>query len=140
VNNKDRLFLNLLSTYGDTYLPRIWARVDEIVKFLFSMKSWLEKLNLKEPSYIKPPVDIREIEGKAYGVIEAARGSLIHFLETKEGKIKEYSIITPSAWNLGTRCKKYHSPAEKAIIGLDNHLFAEMVLRSFDVCSVCTTH
>ncbi len=140
VNNKDKLFLNLLSTYGDTYFSRIWARVDEIVKFLFFMKRWLEELDIKEPSYIRPPVDIREIEGKSYGVIEAARGSLIHFIETKEGKIKEYSIITPSAWNLGTRCKKYHSPAEKAIIGLDNPLFAEMVLRSFDVCSVCTTH
>ncbi len=140
VNNKDRLFLNLLSTYGDTYFSRIWARVDEIVKFLFSMKRWLEELDIKEPSYIKPPIDIREVEGKSYGVVEAARGSLIHFLETEEGKIKDYSIITPSAWNLGTRCKKYHSPAEKAIIGLDNPLFAEMVLRSFDVCSVCTTH
>ena len=140
VNNKDRLFLNLLSTYGDTYFSRIWARVDEIVKFLFSMKRWLEELDIKEPSYIKPPIDIREVEGKSYGVVEAARGSLIHFLETEEGKIKDYSIITPSVWNLGTRCKKYHSPAEKAIIGLDNPLFAEMVLRSFDVCSVCTTH
>ncbi len=140
INNKDPLFLNLLKEYKDSYFTRIWARVDETIKLLISMKQWLQEINIKERSYIKPEIDIKEIEGKSYGTVEAARGSLIHFIETKEGKIKKYDIITPSVWNLGTRCEKYLSPAEKAIKGLKDELSAEMVLRSFDVCSVCTTH
>ncbi|MDQ7056380.1 MAG: nickel-dependent hydrogenase large subunit [Persephonella sp.] len=58
----------------------------------------------------------------------------------ENGIIKKYNIITPSTWNLGPRCEKYLSPAEKAITGTDSQLKAEMILRSFDVCSVCTTH
>ncbi len=140
INNQDPLFLNLLSEYKDSYFTRIWARVDEIIKLLFSMKQWLQEINLKEKSFIQPKIDIKELETEGYGTVEAARGSLIHFIKIKEGKIQKYEIITPSVWNLGTRCEKYLSPAEKAIKGLKSGIQAEMVLRSFDVCSVCTTH
>jgi len=140
INNKDQLFINLLKEYKDSYMVRTWARIDEIIKLLVSIKKRLNEINIKEPSYIKPEKDIKQIEGKAFGFCEAARGSLIHQLEVKEGKIKKYNIITPSTWNLGPRCEKYLSPAEKAIKGLKSQLLAEMVLRSFDVCSVCTTH
>ncbi|RUM59489.1 MAG: Ni,Fe-hydrogenase large subunit [Persephonella sp.] len=140
INNQDLLFLNLLKKYKDSYMVRTWARIDEIIKILISVKERLKEINVKEKSYIKPKKDIKQIEGKAFGFCEAARGSLIHSIEVSKGKIKNYNIITPSTWNLGPRCEKYLSPAEKAIKGLKSQLLAEMVLRSFDVCSVCTTH
>ncbi len=140
INNKDNLFINLVKKYKDSYFVRIWARVDEIIKILISIKEWLKDINIKEQSFVKPKTNIKNLEGKASGTIEAARGSLIHSIEIREGKIKNYNIITPSVWNLGTRCEKYLSPAEKALIGVTNPLKAEMILRSFDVCSVCTTH
>jgi len=105
-----------------------------------SIKKYLLNINLSEPSYIKPKINIKNLEGQAYGFCEAARGSLIHKVIAKEGKIEKYDIITPTVWNLGTRCKNYLSPAEKAVIGLNDKLKAEMVVRSFDVCSVCTSH
>ncbi|RUM50438.1 MAG: Ni,Fe-hydrogenase large subunit [Hydrogenothermus sp.] len=140
INNEDELFINLTKNFKGYYIPRIWARVDEIGKILVAIKKYLLNINLNEPSYIKPKVDIKNLEGQAYGFCEAARGSLIHKVIAKEGKIEKYDIITPTVWNLGTRCKNYLSPAEKAIIGLSDKLKAEMVVRSFDVCSVCTTH
>ncbi len=140
INIENPLFINLNKKFRDSYLVRIWARVDEIGKLLFSIKKCLLELNIKEPSFINPPVDLKQIEGEGYGLVEAARGSLIHKVNLKEGKIYEYDIITPSVWNLGPRCKRYLSPAEKAIKGLKSELVAHMVLRSFDVCSVCTTH
>ncbi len=140
INNQDRLFLNLTRELDGYYIPRIWARVDEIGKLLVSMRKWLLDINIKEPSYIKPKINLKELKGISYGTCEAARGSLIHKIEIEGGKIKNYDIITPTTWNLGTRCEKYLSPAEKAIVGLNSSLKAEMVLRSFDVCSVCTTH
>ena len=140
INNEDKLFLNLVKTFKGYYIPRIWARVDEIGKLLLAVKEYLLNINLKEPSYIKPKIETKNLEGKSYGVCEAARGSLIHKINAKEGKIEKYEIITPTVWNLGTRCRKYLSPAEKAVIGIDNTRKAEMIIRSFDVCSVCTTH
>ncbi|WP_457644332.1 nickel-dependent hydrogenase large subunit [Persephonella sp.] len=138
--SRNKLFRDLIMRFGDSYLVRVWARIDEIGRMSLTLKSYLLGIKIKEPSYIKPPIKIEKLEGKGTGLIEAARGSLLHTIEVKNGKIKSYSIITPTTWNLGPRCEKYHSPAEKAIIGLDNSLKAEMVLRSFDVCSVCTTH
>jgi len=140
INNGDKLFLNLLKKYKDSYLVRTWARIDEILKMLLLIKNRLKKIEIREPSYIKPKRDIKDLEGYAYGLCEAARGSLIHEVEAKNGKIKRYNIITPSTWNLGARCEKYLSPAEKAIKGLNSEILAEIILRSFDVCSVCTSH
>ncbi len=140
INNNDQLFKNLLQKYKDSYIVRVWARIDEVVKLLLMVKNRLKEINLNEPSYIKPPVDINQIEGEGYGFCEAARGSLMHQIKIKNGIISKYNIITPSTWNLGPRCEKYLSPAEKAITGLDSELLAQIVLRSFDVCSVCTTH
>ncbi|WP_456384404.1 nickel-dependent hydrogenase large subunit [Persephonella sp.] len=140
INNGDRLFQTLLEKYRDSYLVRTWARIDEIMKMLFAMKKWIEKIDTKEPFYKKPSVEPSKLTGSGTGMCEAARGSLIHQIEVKKGRITKYNIITPSTWNLGPRCEKYPSPAEKAIKGLDSTLKAEMVLRSFDVCSVCTTH
>ncbi|NPA53345.1 MAG: nickel-dependent hydrogenase large subunit [Aquificae bacterium] len=140
INNNDELFMNLLKKYKDSYIVRVWARVDEILKMLLLIKKRLKEIDLKQPSWIKPPVEIKNIQGEAYGFCEAARGSLIHQVKIKEGKISKYNIITPSTWNLGPRCERYLSPAEKAIKGLKSELLAQIVLRSFDVCSVCTTH
>jgi len=140
VNNKDKLFLNLLKKYRDSYLVRTWARVDEILKMLLLIKDRLKKIDLKQPSYIKPKKSIKELEGYAYGLCEASRGSLIHEVVAEKGKVKKYNIITPSTpstWNLGPRCEKYLSPAEKSMKGLTSQTLAEIILRSFDVCSVC---
>jgi len=140
INNQNPLFMNLNNSFKDSYPVRIWARVDEIGRLLYSIKKCLLEINIKEPSFIKPPIDIKELEGESFGFIEAARGLLIHEIKLQNGKIKNYNVITPSVWNLGTRCKKYLSPAEKAIKGAKSDITAHMILRSFDVCSVCTTH
>ncbi len=140
INSREKLFINLLKHYRDSYMVRMWARIDEIARMLYAMKMWIESIKPSEPFYIPPPADIKEISGEGVGLCEAARGSLIHQLTAEKGIIKKYNIITPSTWNLGPRCEKYPSPAEKAIKGADSQIKAEMILRSFDVCSVCTTH
>lgn len=134
------LFLKLHKYFGDSFFVRVWARIDEILRLVVSMKSYLLSIDLKEPSYIKPKVNYKDFNGIGIGLTEAARGSLIHRVNVSNGKIKEYQIITPTVWNLGSRCRKYKAVAEKALIGLDSELKAQLVLRSFDVCSVCLTH
>ena len=86
-------------------------------------------------------LDLREIENaKGISVIEAARGSLYHNIFIEKGKIQSYDVITPTVWNLGPENKKQKGVAQKAIIGSSSIEIAKIILRSFDVCSVCTTH
>jgi len=137
--SRNKEVIKLYEKYKDSYAVRVYARVIEIGVLL----KLLEKLLKEVLSFLDEPScnwkDYGDVSGEGYGVVEAARGTLIHKVVIEKGKIKEYKVITPSQWNLGPRCEEYLGVAEKAIIGLDSELKAQMVLRSFDLCSVCTT-
>ncbi|WP_457600150.1 nickel-dependent hydrogenase large subunit [Hydrogenivirga sp.] len=135
-----RVFRSLLRRFGDSVLVRVLARMDESVRLLLIAEELLEEIDLGEPSWSEPSVDRESFSGKGVGIVEAARGTLIHEIEIENGRIKSYNIITPTVWNLGPRDSKNLGVVEKAILGLDSELKAEIVLRSFDVCSVCTAH
>ena len=54
------------------------------------------RAHLDEPTYIaREP----QTEGDGFGAINAARGSLEHWVRIRDGKIANYQIITPTAWN-----------------------------------------
>jgi hydrogenase large subunit len=126
--------------YGDSSLSRILARVCEIPQLLNHSKKLISKLNLNEQSYIKPKMDISQISSSGIGVVEASRGSLIHKVTLESGIIKNYDIITPTQWNLSNGTKDNLGVAQNAMVGLDCIELAELSFKSFDVCSVCTTH
>ncbi|MED5374438.1 MAG: nickel-dependent hydrogenase large subunit [Myxococcota bacterium] len=118
------------------------ARLHEIVKLYRQAERCLRELRLDEPFYIKPEVK----DGKGFGATEAARGALSHWIEVKDGKIKNYQIIAPTTWNVGPRdAEGVRGPIEEALIGTpiqDKHDPVEVghVARSFDSCLVCTVH
>jgi len=138
--NKTPLIKDMHRRYADSLISRIVARVCEIPQLLNHTLNLIEQINLDEPSFIEPKIDISKISGSGVSAVEAARGSLIHKVELENGIIKEYSIITPTQWNLSNGNKDYPATAQKAIIGLRDENIAELVFKSFDVCSVCTTH
>ena len=138
--NKTPLIKDMHRRYSDSLISRIVARVCEIPQLLNHTLNLLDQINLDEPSFIEPPTDINKISGIGVSAIEAARGSLIHKVEVSDGIIKKYTIITPTQWNLSNGDKSYPATAQKAIIGLTDEKLAELVFKSFDVCSVCTTH
>ena len=41
--------------------------------------------------------------GKGFGSTEAARGALSDWIVPENGKIANYQVITPTAWNIGPR-------------------------------------
>jgi uptake hydrogenase large subunit len=126
--------------YGDSIFSRILARMCETAQLLHHSKQLIQMINPKEPSFIKPKIDIKHISSRGMSSVEAARGSLIHGVELVDGIIKDYSIITPTQWNLGSGDKENLGVAQKAMIGLSSIDEAKLVFKSFDVCSVCTTH
>ena len=138
--NKTPLIKDAHRKYGDSILSRILARVCEIPQLLNHSKKLIKQLDLSEPSYIKPKIDISDITALGSSAIEASRGTLIHKVNIKNGIIQKYDIITPTQWNLANGTKESLGVSQKAMIGLENTQLAELSFKSFDVCSVCTTH
>ncbi|MFX4232562.1 nickel-dependent hydrogenase large subunit [Aliarcobacter butzleri] len=127
--------------FDDSSFTRVLARLDELAFLLEDTKNLISKVNTKEASFIKPKISLNKIDKvEAASAVEATRGSLYHKIDIEKGKIKLYDVITPTVWNLGPSNKKEQGIAQKAIIGTSSIDIAKIILRSFDVCSVCTTH
>jgi Ni,Fe-hydrogenase I large subunit len=139
----DPLFLDALNTVGPSVLIRVMARMHEAAKDYLLVKMSLESLDLHEKFYIKP-AELEE--GKGFGSTEAARGSLSDWIVIKDGKIENYQVVTPTAWNVGPRDNTGATgPMERSFIGAEikdptDPVEMGHVARSFDSCLVCTVH
>ena len=83
---------------------------------------------------------------KGYGLTEAPRGALGHWLEIDNYKISNYQCVVPTTWNCSPR-DDYGKPGavEQALknTGISddkNPIEATRVVRSFDPCIACAVH
>ncbi|MCX7172963.1 MAG: nickel-dependent hydrogenase large subunit [Proteobacteria bacterium] len=141
----DPLFCDLLRRDGANLVIRQLARMTRPATLFPAMETWVDEMIARhdQPYYTAvPPL----VEGRGFGLIEAARGALGHWVEIKDGKISHYQIVTPTAWNGSPRDSEgVRGPWEEALIGtaikdIDNPVEAGHVVRSFDACLVCTVH
>lgn len=84
-------------------------------------------------------------EGRGAGLVEAARGSLGHWVRIERGRIAGYQIIAPTTWNFSPRdAGGVPGPLEAALEGVavegPGAISVQHVVRSFDPCMVCTVH
>lgn len=141
--NFDPLFLDAINTIGPSVMVRVMGRMHEATKYYTFARKWLEDINLHGKFYTKP---VELAEGKGFGSTEAARGALSDWIVISNGRIENYQVVTPTAWNIGPRDNKdVKGPMEQAFIGAgiaDPLDPVEMghVARSFDSCLVCTVH
>jgi len=83
---------------------------------------------------------------KGYGLAEAPRGSLGHWVRIKDGKIVNYQAVVPSTWNAGPRDYQGRMGAyESSLIGTkmanaDQPLEIIRTIHSFDPCIACAVH
>jgi uptake hydrogenase large subunit len=139
----DPLFLDAVTTVGPNVLVRVMARMHEATKYYTWTRKWLDELDLHDKFYVKPT---EHESGKGFGSTEAARGALSDWIVIENGKIENYQVVTPTAWNVGPRDgNQVLGPIEKAFIGTqvsNNGDPVELghVARSFDSCLVCTVH
>jgi Ni,Fe-hydrogenase I large subunit len=129
---------NMHKRFEDSAYSRVMARVFELATLLNHAKVLLNKVDISQKSFVKS-IDISKITAKGVGVVEAPRGPLIHKINIKNGTILDYKIITPTQFNIGSSNKSNLTPAQKAMIGISKEE-ALFIFRTFDVCSVCTTH
>lgn len=135
---KTPIVKSLHKRYKDSLLTRVFARVHEVGTLLHYAKNLLSTIDVREDSCVlESHLLSSEFEGS--GVVEAARGSLIHNVEVKNRKIVKYDIIVPTQWNLSHGTEEEKGVAVKAMIGSESMEEAAFIFRAFDVCSVCTT-
>lgn len=85
-------------------------------------------------------------EAQGYGLYEAPRGALGHWIKIKNGKIENYQCVVPSTWNGSPRdAKGQRGPYEASLIGTpvaDPNKPIEILrtVHSFDPCMACAVH
>lgn len=141
----DPLFLDLIRREGANLVTRQLARITRPAILLPAMEAWIDEMIARiDDAYYRPVESIPD--GRACGLIEAARGALGHWVEIEDNRIVRYQIVTPTAWNGSPRDSQgVRGPWEEALIGtpvanLDDPIEAGHIVRSFDPCLVCTVH
>lgn len=129
---------------GGNVRNRVIARLLELARTVPIMQGWLNELCLGEPFCRQGTLPE---EGEGVGLVEAARGSLGHWVRVKYGRILNYQIVAPTTWNFSPRDEQGTPGAlEQALIGTaieDNDkdaLVIQHIVRAFDPCMVCTVH
>lgn len=138
------LLRDLVSSSGGNVATRVIARLIEIARVVPALEAWTREIVPHEPFYIDAPA-LTEAEGS--GLIEAARGSLGHWLSVKGGRISNYQIVAPTTWNFSPRdAAGVPGACEQALVGAPvregeaDPVAVQHIVRSFDPCMVCTVH
>jgi Ni,Fe-hydrogenase I large subunit len=138
----------LISTLG-----RIAARALETQLLSNHLVGWIEELRGNMHSG-----DLRMHNGekwdpgtwpksfRGFGLFEAPRGSLGHWVEIENNVIKNYQAVVPTTWNAGPRdAKGQRGPYETALLKTpiadpERTLENLRTLHSFDPCLACDVH
>jgi hydrogenase large subunit len=138
----DPLIVDMMGKLGPSVFVRQFARIHEEPKYYKWCMDWLKRIDLHGSFYTKPD----EPSGKGWGATEAARGALQDWIVLDKGKIENYQVVTPTAWNIGPRDGSGTAgPIEQAMVGtpiadIEDPVELGHVARSFDSCLVCTVH
>lgn len=138
-----RQFISGLYSRGIATMDRLMARGLEVQKICECLLGFLEVMTLEDFYYSNWQTTET---ATGIGLTEACRGPLAHFVNVEDGKVKNYSLLPPTTWNLSSMDNKgIHGPAEKALIGttlndLDHPVEIGRIIRSFDPCLNCAAH
>ena len=141
----DPLITSLFEREGANTWLRQFVRLHRPVVLLDHMRRTIAKLerHIGDSTFIKADLPT---EGRGVGLINAARGTLGHWVTLEAGKIAGYQIVTPTTWNGSPRdAAGRRGHWEESFIGLevkdiDNPIELCHVVRSHDACLVCTVH
>ncbi len=142
----DPLIVSWMQAEGPNAWLRQFTRLHRPVLAMQLMRQTIAELRTHrgEPAMVWPSQVPDEARG--FGAINAARGSLSHWVRIHQGKIANYQIITPTTWNASPRdATGRRGHWEESFVGLSIHDLEHPVevghiVRSHDACLVCTTH
>lgn len=85
-------------------------------------------------------------DAQGFGMAEAPRGGLGHWVKIKNGKVENYQAVVPSTWNAAPRDYKERLGAYEAslvgtkVVNPDEPLEIIRTIHSFDPCIACAVH
>lgn len=154
---------------GISLLDRHRARAREALLIATKYSLWLDELEAIIGTEAAPHTDwadpvahpenkrfstaysLDNLTANGFGMTEAPRGAVHHWVNVKNGKIDNYQIIAPTTWNCSGRDSSDHpGPAEQALIGAPVRAVSSagslvpvealLVIHSFDPCIACSVH
>ena len=119
------------------------ARALESLWIAQQARKWIDEIEIDEPT-----IQEYEIPNKAtgFGLTEAPRGALGHWLAIDNHRITHYQCVVPTTWNCSPRDdREQPGPVEQALEGshVDNPsqpMEVARIVRSFDPCLACAVH
>lgn len=84
----------LMGQYGNGLMPRFAARMMEMAATLRELEDLTHDL-CDDSGGLAP----ERTDGTGLGMVDAARGLLVHRVELREGVLHEYRILAPTEWN-----------------------------------------
>jgi len=138
-----RMWVNGDYRRGISAMDRNLARAQEARKIARALDGWLGEIREGQPSYLKATA---ATAGDGFGLTEAPRGALGHWLSIASSKIARYQVITPTCWNASPRdARGILGPIEQALVGtsvknLKEPVEVMRVIHSFDPCLSCAVH
>ncbi len=146
----DKVVTNLGSPTSALFstLGRTAARCIETVAIGQAMQGWVMELveNIKNGDTRTYTSWQMPNSGRGFGLNDVPRGSLGHWIEIENKRIKNYQYVVPSTWNLGPRDEKGKlGPVEESLIGTPvadpkRPLEVLRTVHSFDPCIACGVH
>jgi quinone-reactive Ni/Fe-hydrogenase large subunit len=136
----------LFSTVGRTA-----ARAIETNLMADVLVEWIDELSVNTANgdlstWTEFDFDLVSKDAEGYGLAEAPRGALGHWVKIKDGKIENYQAVVPSTWNASPRDAQGRMGAyEASLIGtkvanVDQPLEILRTVHSFDPCIACAVH
>lgn len=129
---------------GGNVRSRVLARALELGRLVLLAQTCLASIKPDAPCCVQA---VLPEHADSYGLCEAARGSLGHWLSIRGGLIANYQIVAPTSWNFSPRDSQgVPGPLEAALIGAPvipgetSPVSVQHIVRSFDPCMVCTVH
>jgi Ni,Fe-hydrogenase I large subunit len=135
--------LNQPLTKMVSVMGRHVVRAMEARALATQMAEWLAQIEIDGAPY--QPFQIPK-SGSGYGLTEAPRGALGHWLTIENHRIQRYQCIVPTTWNCSPRdASGLPGPVEQALVGLmvedpAQPIEVGRVVRSFDPCIACAVH
>jgi quinone-reactive Ni/Fe-hydrogenase large subunit len=136
----------LFSTIGRTAARAIETELmcDEVLKWCDELASNVAHGDLS--TWTEFDFDKVAKDAQGYGMAEAPRGGLGHWVKIKDGKVMNYQAVVPSTWNAAPRDYKSRLGAyESSLVGTkvvnpDEPLEIIRTVHSFDPCIACAVH